>query len=1204
MKFIKAAHEPRTFYFSLLIITISSCTTKQERSTTLFTPVIVNAGSYQLPKDSLQSPEIIPLDDPAILIAGLPKTTLTNLNVHPVPESSPSSNSLTKEAPVRCIPGKNPFKDPVVFTVTKKCIPAGVPEMIFAKDAAAKDINPSNFAFYKVLQGLKQSAVRCTYQDRAGNIWLGTYSGGASRFDGKAFTHFTETQGLSNNVVFSILEDKQGKIWFGTNGGGACCYDGKTFTYFTKENGFVNDAVYCMMEDKNGNLWFGTNGSGVCKYDGKSFTQYTQDQGLIDNTVFSIFEDKNHTVWFGTMNGASCFDSNGFTNFNTKQGLASDIVLKITQDKQGCIWFGTTRGASRYDPRPSARGVTDGNTIAERKDPFTNFTESQGLSNNIVYTILEDKNGTIWLGTAGGINSYDGRSFTHHTESEGLSNNLVYCILEDNSGSLWFGTNAGLNHYNGGVFVHFPETQGVGNSVVYSILQCRNGNIWFGTNGEGAWMYDGKSFRQYTRAQGLINSTVYSILEDRNGNVWFGIDGGISCFDGKTFKTFGEDQGLKNNIIYTMVEDNDGRIWFGTDGGGLLQYDGKTFRRFSVMQGLSSDVVYASYKDKKGRIWFGTYNGVSCYDACLPAPCGISVNDTNGQGKTFIQYAEKQGLINNMVFSILEDNRGNMWFGTNGGADLFNGSSFTHFTETQGLASNAVLGLLQDKTGNIWFGTRNGLSKMSADHLYRLPQKKKGFDPVKEALFYNYAHNDGFLGLNCRRNSLIEDKAGNIWWGADMLTCYNPLNDAINKSPPVVNITSVKLFGEKIAWNNMGALVTDSLGNEFIKGRANDTTLANGVLLSGIRFDGLSKWYNLPENLNLPYNNNHITFNFIGVHIQSRNHIKYRYKLSGLDNDWSSITEHNEATYGNLPAGVYTFNVLAMNQTGIWSEPFTYTFTVHPAWWQTWWFRLLVLLFIVAGVRFYIYIRERDRKEAKERLEQHNKELLKTNAELDRFVYSASHELRAPIASLMGLLDLTITEEADPSKLKKLNMMQTAFQRLDNFIMDIINYSRNSRLKIDHEKIHFDQIIRNSLELLDYLPEREHIKINTHIDDKIEFYSDQKRISVLFNNFLSNAIKYHNLKQKEPYINIRVSVKKKGAYIEIEDNGTGIPPEFTDKIFDMFYRATERKSGSGLGLYITKETIENMGGKIRVESVVNKGTTFFVFLPQNEGTTQ
>jgi PAS domain S-box-containing protein len=240
------------------------------------------------------------------------------------------------------------------------------------------------------------------------------------------------------------------------------------------------------------------------------------------------------------------------------------------------------------------------------------------------------------------------------------------------------------------------------------------------------------------------------------------------------------------------------------------------------------------------------------------------------------------------------------------------------------------------------------------------------------------------------------------------------------------------------------------------------------------------------------------------------------------------------------------------------------------------------------------------RKLAEEKLEQQNIELIKINAELDRFVYSASHELRAPLASVLGLIYLAKTEGSGGRQEEKLEMMESSIKRLDAFIQDIVHYSRNSRLDLKNEKIDFHTILSESVEGLQYIEHAKLIKIGSSIEGDIDFFSDKKRISILLNNFLSNAIKYHDINKAHPVINICIRLDQDEANIEIMDNGLGIAPEFEGKIFDMFYRATEKQAGSGLGLFIVKEILDKMNGTVQVKSVVNEGSVFSMSIPNSK----
>lgn len=238
-----------------------------------------------------------------------------------------------------------------------------------------------------------------------------------------------------------------------------------------------------------------------------------------------------------------------------------------------------------------------------------------------------------------------------------------------------------------------------------------------------------------------------------------------------------------------------------------------------------------------------------------------------------------------------------------------------------------------------------------------------------------------------------------------------------------------------------------------------------------------------------------------------------------------------------------------------------------------------------------------ERKRNEEMLMQTNRELKKTNAELDRFVYSASHDLRAPLTSLLGLLNLIQLETGNSSVLEYTSLMERSIKKMDSFIHDIIDYSSNARLQPQWEHISFNQLIENSMENLRYMPGADNIDTRIEKEEGVAFYSDPKRLNILFNNLISNSIKYHNFEQKSPHILISANITEEAAQIKYADNGTGIKAEHLDRIFDMFYRASEKSNGTGLGLYIVKETVDKLKGSIEVDSVVGHGTSFQITLP-------
>ena len=833
------------------------------------------------------------------------------------------------------------------------------------------------FTNYTTDNGLALDGITAAIRDKAGNLWFCTGGGGVSRYDGKSFSNFTTSQGLANNSVWCITEDKMGNMWFGTQGG-ISRYDGKSFTTLTSSQGLANNIVKSIAEDKKGNLWIGTNGGGVSVYDGKTFTTFTTTQGLAYNYVYSITEDKAGNIWFGTVGGGvSRYDGKTFTNFTANQGLANNIVLSITEDKNGNLWFGTYGGGvTRFDGKA-----------------FTTFDMKHGLADNIVWCIAEDTTGTLWFGTyGGGVSRYDGESFTSFTTAQGLANNIVLSITEDKAGSLWFGTQeGGLSRYNGKSFTNFTTSQGLANNLVRSIAQDKSGNLWFGTDVAGVSRYDGKSFTNFSISQGLANNTVWAITEDRKGSLWFGTyGGGVSLYDGKSFTNFNTSQGLANNLIRSIYEDKAGNMWIGTWEGGVSCYDGKSFTNFTTSQGLADNKVLGITEDTEGNIWFATYGG------------GISRYD----GKSFMNFSVSRGLVNNNVKSITRDKAGNFWFGTEGGVSVLStkelsslssgdddGSKllFHNFTTREGLPNNAVMQVLQNNDGVIYAGTNSGICEIifGSDGKFKIGSvfnSANGY-PVKDV-------NSGF-------NTLFEDSNGIIWvaTGSDKtaLVRFDPKAISHYLKPPEVILQGIKVNNENISWYNLllnkntSRYDTLAILNEefstFGKELADTERIAMRNKFGDIRFEGITRFFPLPETMVLPYNHNNVSFEFNAL-VPSRNFLVcYQYMLEGYDKEWSPVTYKTSASFGNIFEGTYTFRLKACSPDGVWSAPLTYKFRVLPPLYRTWWMYFIYVLAIISLL--YLVYRWRVEKLKREnqilegKVKQRTAELQRANEEIE-----------------------------------------------------------------------------------------------------------------------------------------------------------------------------------------------------------------------------
>lgn len=238
-----------------------------------------------------------------------------------------------------------------------------------------------------------------------------------------------------------------------------------------------------------------------------------------------------------------------------------------------------------------------------------------------------------------------------------------------------------------------------------------------------------------------------------------------------------------------------------------------------------------------------------------------------------------------------------------------------------------------------------------------------------------------------------------------------------------------------------------------------------------------------------------------------------------------------------------------------------------------------------------------ERIEAQTILKDQNDMLTKVNQELDRFVYSASHDLKAPLASILGLINISKIEKDDKSREQYFNMMETSISRLDQFIKDIIDYSRNARIEIKADKINIKDVINSCFDDLKFAMVEDKISANIQISSTTDFYSDNTRIRMVIRNLISNALKYGSPKEKNNTLDIIADVNKERLILSVKDYGPGIEKRYHDKLFDMFFRANENSLGTGLGLYIVKETVQRLGGKIKLESEVNKGANFIIEIP-------
>ncbi len=1108
--------------FIALLFFFSCNQKKTDRRPNTFAPTLISSAGFLVSKDYIALPESIPVHQSKLkkIRAGKPLTVPVNTNIY------------TAGIPKIVIAGKPKIITPGTdtFLLSKKILTIGttvngnMPETIVAGDMTYKVPNPSSFGSYGKLQGLKHNIVTCLLQDKMGNIWICT-AGGVTRYDGRSFTNFTEKEGLVNKDVRSILQDQWGNIWFGSLGGGISKYDGYQFTNFTTNDGLSHSFVDCMVEDNAGNIWFGTWGGGVSKYDGHSFTNFTQREGLVNNFVQTVNKDRMGNIWFGTSGGVSIFNGKSFRNYTQKEGLSSNHVYCFLEDRSGNMWFGTSGGVNIFN------GTT-----------FVQYSTEEGLVNNEVFCITEDKEGDIWLGTHYGISRYDGRSFTNYTQKHGLTNDNIYCILEDNAGNMWFGTGGGgISKYNPHSFTHFTEAEGLNKNYVFSVQEDKSGNIWYGNWRGGVSEFDGSSFKNFIELQGLVDNDVRSICQDRFGNFWFATSKGVSKYDGHSFIQFTEKEGLINNDVNSIAEDKYGNLWFGT-ANGASKYDGKTVTNFTKKQGLSN-AVYCIRQDRSGSLLFGTSGGVFKYD-----------------NHSFTHLTSNESVTNYDALCIVEDNAGSIWFGTEHGVFKYDGQHIIQLSEREGLINNDVVSILEDKSGTLWFGTRFGLSRLS-------PEKKRVFfEKVKsgsinqdDIFFKNFRYTDNFLGISCNQGAILQSREGKIWIGTNGgLTTFDPLAESRDTIIPNIQITAVNLANENIDWTKL----SEKKDSSFL--------LGNGIRMSGFQFDQLSRWYNLPDHLSLRYDNNYISFDFIGITMSQPQNVKYQYQLEGFEKRLSALTTQTFASYGNLIPGKYTFKVRAMNSDGYWSNELEYTFTIRPPWWQTWWFKILAVVFLVSVVFFtvrFIYFYQLRKKTAG------IEKQLAVQFERQRISSDLHDDIGSTLSSINIYAGLAKKEADNALYLDSIRQnVNEVVGKLDDLVWSI-----NPK---------YDTIGSMAERLYVYAESTAKMKeiiFNISVDDQVKEIRPPAEIKhnlfLVTKEIINNAIKHSKCK----HINVQFSGNSKELNAELNDDGNGFNINLTRK---------DRN-----GLTNIKQRVSEMQGEMEISSSAGAGTRIIIRIP-------
>lgn len=618
-----------------------------------------------------------------------------------------------------------------------------------------------NFKNITINQGLSQGTVQAIEQDSKGRIWIGT-NDGLNVYDGYEFKVYGQKKdpkkGIANSYIIDIKEDKHGNLWVATIGG-VSKINTETDTiknyYNSKDNGNLSDSsIYDISINKDGKVLIAT-ANGIDVYDEKQDEfkpEIKNMKAFKSQQVYDITEDKYGNYWMGTKKGVYMLDKHTgkVEEFLTKDTYGKDLTIyKLYFDTDGNLWIGA-RNENLYKLNVKNK------KIKEYKSP-------NGIDkNSSIRDIIQDRNKELWIATDSGLVKYDKEKDQFRVyqkgkyDVNGLTDNLIFCIMEDKTGLLWLGTYSGISIFdsktNINYYKHDPnqnDKTSISDNMVSGVYKDKDGLLWVGSNSEGVTVLDReKETANYIKIEnGLSSNKVYDI-KGKGDLIVISTDNGVNVINKKekTLKVYNKENGLKNSNVRSLLIDDNNQIWLGTtEGVTILNLDTGDIKDMSNLESkynIEDKLNGCIYKDSRGLYWIGYF-----------LDGGLLKFDPKTQETKLYRMKEDgtKSISNNSVWTIDEDKEGNLWVGTNYGLNKFNPKTekFEAYTMEDGLPNNTIYGIVIDKSDHIWVSTNYGISK---------------FD-YKKNEFTNFDVVDGLQGREFNGKSFHISDDGEIFFG-------------------------------------------------------------------------------------------------------------------------------------------------------------------------------------------------------------------------------------------------------------------------------------------------------------------------------------------------------------------------------------------------------------------------------------------------------
>lgn len=1082
-------------------------------------------------------------------------------------------------------------------------------------------------------EGLSQATVYDIIQDQDGYIWIGTAEG-LNRYNGRTFDVFlnnpSDTNSLSYDYIDKLHVDDENNLLIGTLSG--------LNIYNRAKNNFdiINDTAYPEKGLPNSSVTDILGLSGVDYYVSTNNTegiisryvgdeeQYVHFTNSITNSVVNRMDkSSDNSVYMIHMNGLlTKFDANT-ESFSRIDSLEKE-PLCIYINKDDDIWIGIDYEGIKVIKKDGSSMRFNTSQSAEKK-----------LSNNTVYRIIQTDDQDYWIASDGGLHQYNDADKTMmiHANDPGSSNslasNFLYSVYADKDNRIWAGTaELGLSIFDPTfqTFAHIKQS----NSKVNSLS---NNVIWsfFDLDAQKSLVGTSVGLNVFEKEKGITNvfrhnaNDPRSISNDRVWDIksayisedsyWLGTSSGLNLMtinsnEDPTFKSwdiqYSDPEVIAGNSVRCVWPDGNGKVYLGTSITGMSVFDiqTETFKNYFPSeddpQSIPGNGIRKIVKDSKNNVWLGTNNGL----------CKMYA-----EGKCFIFKHDKQddySISNDNIRAIHEDGSSRLWIGTDKGLNLvtyLDGDSMRvkRYTVNDGLPNNRIYSIQEDELGNLWVTTNNGLST---------------FNPDTE-VFKNYTIRDGLQNNEFNQGAGMKKKDGTLFFGGiNGFNYFDPKQIEADTSISKLVFTDLQIEYESIEISEDGKLKSDLNYHDEI-------VLDPGQRMFSLEFTSLNFSKNKDE--------------------------KYAYKLEPYDTHWNFSSTNNKAMYTNIPPGKYTFYAKIINPLfNIDGEPIQKTIIIKPFYWQSNWFRLLLLgLFFFFSYIFYKW-RVRSLIQSKNNLEksvQNRTETIETQKEelkkalatlssaqlqivnneklasIGQLTAGIAHEINNPINFIKNsaeALEYNIDDledvfqliyksdrmpaeefqqqvtdlktKLDLSYIKKetemlISSIKTGTVRTTDIIKSLRYFSHKNSTTT--QLVNIEDPIESALTILNN-SYKENIEIIKNYEPSILVNANPGELSQVFLNIIQNAIQSIPVKGQ---IWIETKRNNNKMTISIADTGNGIPDEIKSKIFEPFYTSKRAGEGSGLGLAISNRIINEHKGRIEVTDNTPQGTIFTINLP-------